>query len=107
MLNTWWFTVLQHLAVAVSIPVLVGYFCSRRTSWGRLFIILVCFLMLWVLWTALLGMQMNPDMALLLASLGVFTFIQAVARLRPLEVRPSTRRNRRPYPRTESSTEDD
>ncbi len=83
--ETFWFTVLQHAVVALAIPVLVGYFCSRRTSWERLFIIVICFLMLWVLWTALLSAQMAPSLALLLSCLAVYTLIRSVARLHRVE----------------------
>ncbi len=78
--ESFWFVVAQHLAVALAIPVLVGYFCRRRTSWERLSIILLCFLMLWVLWTALLSIQMTPSLALLLSCLAVYTMIRSVAR---------------------------
>lgn len=83
--ESFWFTVLQHAVVALAIPILVGYFCSRRSSWERLSIIVICFVMLWVLWTALLSAQMTPSLALLLSCLAVYTMIRAVARLHRAE----------------------
>ncbi len=90
MFDTLWFKLLQHFAVALAIPVLVGYFCASRTSWERLAIIVICFIILWVLWTALLTMQMHADLALLLSAIAVYTFIRSVARLRrtPKKDRP-------------------
>ena len=80
--DTFWFKLLQHFVVALAIPVLVGVFCSSRTSWERLSIIVICFVILWVLWTALLTMQVQADLALLLSAIAVYTFIRSVARVR-------------------------
>lgn len=85
--ETFWFTVLQHGVVALALPILVGYFCSRRSSWERLFIIVVCYLTLWVLWTALLSVQLSPSLSLLLSCLAVYTLIRSVARLHRAEPR--------------------
>lgn len=86
--NTLWFNLLQHFAVALAIPVLVGYFCASRSSWERLSIITICFVILWVLWTALLTMQLHADLALLISAVAVYTFIRSVARLKPAQDKP-------------------
>ncbi|TGG95831.1 hypothetical protein E4656_05350 [Natronospirillum operosum] len=80
--DTFWFNLLQHFVVALAIPVLVGHFCASRSSWERLSIIVICFVVLWVLWTAMLTMQVHADLALLLSAIAVYTFIRSVARLR-------------------------
>ncbi|MFY0665958.1 MAG: hypothetical protein JXQ97_15150 [Natronospirillum sp.] len=79
--ETFWFTLLQHFAASLAIPVLVGHFCRPRRWWGRITILIICFTLLWVLWTSLLSIQVDTHLALLVAFVAVYAFIRSVARI--------------------------
>lgn len=79
--ETFWFTLLQHFAASLAIPILVGHFCRPRRWWGKMTIMTICFVLLWVLWTSLLSIQVDTHLALLVAFVAVYAFIRSVARI--------------------------
>ncbi|WLD56788.1 hypothetical protein NFC81_08595 [Salinispirillum sp. LH 10-3-1] len=79
--ETFWFTLLQHFAASLAIPILVGHFCRPRRWWGKMTIMAICFTLLWVLWTSLLSIQVDTHLALLVSFVAVYAFIRSVARI--------------------------
>lgn len=79
--ETFWFTLIQHFAASLAVPVMVGYHCRPRHYWWRFVIMIISYALLWILWSSLLSIEVDKHTALLVAFIAVYAFIRSVARL--------------------------